>query len=86
LKDKENILKRLNRIEGQVRGINRMIAAGEGCEKVLLQISAVKAALDKAGVLYVQDHLADHLEKSGEVSPESARQLQCLFSVISKFS
>ena len=44
--DKDALAKRLNRIEGQVRGISRMIAGDRYCIDVLTQISAVQSALD----------------------------------------
>jgi DNA-binding FrmR family transcriptional regulator len=39
---------RLARIEGQVRGVRRMIAADEGCEQIALQLAAARKALDRA--------------------------------------
>lgn len=47
-KHKNSLVMRLKRIEGQLRGIQAMIAAGEDCEKVAQQISASRKALDKA--------------------------------------
>ncbi len=45
---KKELVLRLRRIEGQLRGIQAMIEAGEDCEKVAQQISAGRRALDKA--------------------------------------
>jgi CsoR family transcriptional regulator, copper-sensing transcriptional repressor len=45
---KQSLVMRLKRIEGQLRGIQAMIAAGEDCEKVAQQLSASRKALDKA--------------------------------------
>jgi len=47
-KHKAALVLRLKRIEGQLRGIQAMIAAGEDCEKVVQQLSASRKALDKA--------------------------------------
>ena len=47
-KHKDGLVMRLKRIEGQLRGIQAMIQAGEDCEKVVQQISASRRALDKA--------------------------------------
>lgn len=47
-KHKNDLVMRLKRVEGQLRGIQAMIAAGEDCEKVVQQISASRRALDKA--------------------------------------
>lgn len=56
-KDKEAILARLGRIEGQVRGVKRMVAADEYCIDVLTQINAVKRAIDQVGLLLLEDHV-----------------------------
>jgi DNA-binding FrmR family transcriptional regulator len=45
---KNDLVLRLKRVEGQLRGIQGMIASGEDCEKVAQQISASRRALDKA--------------------------------------
>ena len=47
-KQRRDMVLRLKRIEGQLRGIQAMIEAGEDCEKVVQQISASRRALDKA--------------------------------------
>lgn len=45
---KASMLKRLARVEGQIRGIQKLIAADEDCEKVLQQMTASRSALDRA--------------------------------------
>ena len=55
-KDKEDLLKRLNRIGGQVEGIARMIGEDRYCVDVLTQIAAVRSALDALGVKLLHDH------------------------------
>jgi len=54
--EQENILKRLRRIEGQVRGIAGMVEDERYCIDVLQQISAAQAALDKVALALVDDH------------------------------
>lgn len=56
-KDREALLKRLNRIEGQVRGISRMVSEDAYCIDVLTQIAAVKSAVDQVGLLLLEDHI-----------------------------
>ena len=51
-----DILKRLRRVEGQVRGIAGMVEDERYCIDVLQQISAVQAALDKVALVLVDDH------------------------------
>jgi CsoR family transcriptional regulator, copper-sensing transcriptional repressor len=53
---KEQLLKRLRRIEGQVRGVERMVEEDRYCIDVLTQISAVQAALDKVALGLMDDH------------------------------
>lgn len=51
---KKDILRRLNKIEGQVKGIQRMIESEKQCGDVLTQISAVRAATNKVGILLLE--------------------------------
>jgi DNA-binding FrmR family transcriptional regulator len=53
---KEDLLKRLRRIEGQVGGIGRMVEEDRYCIDVMTQISAVQAALDKVALGLLDDH------------------------------
>lgn len=53
---KAAIQKRLNRIEGQVRGVARMVESDTYCIDVLTQISAAQAALDKVALELLHDH------------------------------
>jgi len=62
--DKENILKRLRRIEGQLKGIQKMIDSDACCVDVLIQIAAVKAAVNKAGTLIFENHAKECLTNS----------------------
>jgi DNA-binding FrmR family transcriptional regulator len=68
---KDQLLKRLRRIEGQVRGIERMVEEDRYCTDVITQISAVQAALDKVALGLLDDH-ARHcvIEGHGEGGPE----------------
>lgn len=53
---KVDIKKRLNRIEGQIRGIQRMIDSDEGCNDILIQIAAVRAAINKVGGMILENY------------------------------
>ena len=53
---KDQLLTRLRRIEGQVRGVERMVEQDRYCIDVLTQISAVQAALDKVALGLLDDH------------------------------
>jgi len=51
------VTNRLKRIEGQVRGLIKMVEEGKKCEEILIQIGSAKAALHKTGQLILEDHL-----------------------------
>jgi DNA-binding FrmR family transcriptional regulator len=53
----QKALKRLRRIEGQIRGIQKMVEDGRYCADILVQISAVQEALRGAGKLVMRNHL-----------------------------
>ena len=53
----ETILTRLRRVEGQIRGIQRMLEEGRDCEDVLTQLAAARSALDRAGLLLLDWHI-----------------------------
>ena len=55
--DKDKLLKRLHRIEGQVRGIERMVEEDRYCTDVLTQISAVNNALEALAFAILDDHV-----------------------------
>src|SRR6185295_14807417 len=55
--DKQQLLTRLRRIEGQVRGLERMIEDGTYCIDVLTQVAAVSKALQGVGIKLLDEHL-----------------------------
>jgi DNA-binding FrmR family transcriptional regulator len=58
----DDIIKRLRRVEGQVRGIQQMLAEGRDCREVVTQMSAAGRALDQAGFVLVAAGLTWCLE------------------------
>ena len=59
---KDALLKRLNRIEGQVRGISKMVDENRYCIDVITQISAVQAALRRVEEVVLKDHVGHCVE------------------------
>jgi len=55
--DAEDVLRRLRKIEGQVRGIMKMIEDDKSCEEILVQIGSAKAALHKTGQVILEGHM-----------------------------
>ncbi len=83
--DKPALTKRLNRIEGQVRGIGKMIEDDRYCIDVLTQVSAVQSALDALALQLLEHHLhgcVQHAVKSGE----GDRAIDEALTVIRKFA
>jgi DNA-binding FrmR family transcriptional regulator len=70
---KESCLKRLSRIEGQVRGLTRMVEDDRYCIDIVTQISAVRAALRRAEEEILRDHVA-HCVEGAIVSGSRAEQ------------
>jgi DNA-binding FrmR family transcriptional regulator len=60
--DKSKLLNRLNRIEGQVRGVARMVEEGRYCIDILTQIQAARAALARVEIELLRDHLGHCIE------------------------
>ena len=71
---KEQYLKRLRRIEGQVRGIARMVDEDTYCIDVLTQISAVTKALQAVGIGLVEDHLGHCVVDAARASDEEGQE------------
>ena len=82
-KQRKNVRDRLVRTEGHIRGIIKMIDEEKECPDILIQIGAVKAAIEKAGAIILEDHIEHCLIeaiKSGDVEP----QLQELKNALQK--
>ena len=76
--DRENkprLLNRLNRIEGQVRGVARMVEEDRYCIDILTQVQAIRAALAKVETEMLRDHLG-HCIEGAIVSGDPAQQRQ----------
>src|SRR6186997_1998194 len=63
-KDRAQLLRRLSRMEGQVRGIARMIEREEYCIDILQQTAALRAAVDAVSLLLMEDHVAGCLARA----------------------
>ena len=67
---KDNVLRRLNRIEGQIRGISRMLEEDRYCVEVLQQIASMQSAADAVAMILLENHVkgcvADGLRSGNE--------------------
>ena len=77
--DKEKILARLRRIEGQVRGLQRMVDEEAYCVDILTQIGSVVSASEKVGAILLKDHVEhcvrESIEKGGLEADEKIEEL-----------
>ncbi len=62
--DAKNLHQRLNRIQGQVRAIDKMVDQDVPCEDILIQVNAAKSALHKVGQIILEGHL-NHCVRDG---------------------
>ena len=65
-KDKTQLVRRLSRMEGQVRGIARMIEREEYCVDILQQTAALRAAVDALSILVLEDHVQGCVRTAAE--------------------
>ncbi|MFZ2016426.1 MAG: metal-sensitive transcriptional regulator [Nocardioides sp.] len=71
LHDKDDVLKRLRRIEGQARGLQRMVEEDQYCIDILTQVSAMTKALQAVALNLLDDHLA-HCVRDAMTSGDGA--------------
>lgn len=85
-RNKEATIKRLNRVEGQVRGVSRMIEEERYCIDILQQMQAIKSALGKVEDLILKDHAETCIESaltSGD-EKEQRKKFHELIELMSK--
>jgi DNA-binding FrmR family transcriptional regulator len=84
-KDKEKMLNRLKRIEGQVRGVQRMVEEEAYCVDVLTQISSYIAASEKVASLVLKDHMDHCVREALEDGTRANEKLQELHEAVERF-
>lgn len=72
--DRKALLKRLRRVEGQVRGLQRMVEEDTYCIDILTQISAANRALQAVGLNLLEGHLGHCVVEAGEHGDEAAQE------------
>ena len=85
--DKEAIIKRLNRIEGQVKGIQKMVEEERYCVDILVQISAIRSAINRVGNIILENHIKGCVTNSIKEGDkiESEKSISELMDIINKF-
>jgi DNA-binding FrmR family transcriptional regulator len=83
--DKEKILARLKRIEGQLRGIQKMVTDDKYCVDILIQISSVQGATQRVGNLILEDHIKGCVREAVE-NDEGDKSINELVDIIQRFT
>ncbi|MEM1369420.1 MAG: metal-sensing transcriptional repressor [Cyanobacteria bacterium P01_H01_bin.15] len=78
------IINRLSRIEGHIRGVKSMVVEGRPCPEVLVQIAAVRGALNRAARLILDEHLSACVSRAAEEGQIEA-EIQALQSALDRF-
>jgi len=82
--EKDQVITRLRRIEGQVRGLTRMVQEDQECDQILTQLLAVRAALDQAGLKiiarYMEDCLPDQMMEQD--IPQARQRMQRILELV----
>ncbi|WKB37248.1 metal-sensing transcriptional repressor [Terrilactibacillus sp. S3-3] len=83
--EKQKIVNRLKRLEGQVRGLQKMIEEDRYCIDILIQLSAVQAALKKVGFSVLERHTKSCVTKAIQAG-HGDEQIEELIKVLKQFS
>ncbi len=86
IEGQDKLLTRLHRIEGQIRGLQRMLEEGRPCEELLVQLSAAVAGLRKVGGMAYAAEVRRLLAAAPEGSPELSAELERLADRFAQFS
>ncbi len=81
----EEITNRLKRVEGQIRGLQRMVDDGRDCEAILTQLMAARAALDQVGLI-VADNFVQECVLAADADIARERAGRVLSMVFARFS
>ena len=83
--DREEILSRLRKIEGQIRGIQRMVSENAYCVDILTQISAVKSGIDKVGLRMLREHMTGCVSDALRSKDSSEDKVDEVVKVVERF-
>jgi len=81
---KDQLMSRLARVEGQVRGVTRMVEEDRYCIDVLTQISAAQAALDKIALGLLDGHARHCMHGKGEAPADPQEQVDELMGAVGR--
>lgn len=82
--NRKNLILRLRRIEGQVRGVQRMIEEEAECSEVLNQIAAIKSAISQVGLIVFENHAHDCIQKAINNEEDDEKKFNEIINMMSK--
>lgn len=85
MSDNKKLINRLKRIEGQIKGIEKMIEQGKFCGDILTQITAARSALNSVGGIVLEDYTKECIKKRLEDN-DPERSIDELIDIIVKFN
>ena len=85
-KNRKSLTNRLNRIEGQVRGINKMVSEDKYCVDIITQILAIKSSLVSVEALILENHLEEHVvqQMKGKDSASAIKEMLKIYKLAQK--
>ena len=81
LVSKEALNTRLNRIEGQIRGLQKMIAEDKDCESILVQLSAIRGGIESVGSLVLKNYMTLCMSKKPGFEADNVEALSKAVSI-----
>jgi len=82
--EQKNVLNRLKRVEGQIRGVQKMIEEEKECIDIITQLSAVRSSIDRVMGMIVAENLKDCFENPEKDPQEQAQKLEQAIQMIIK--
>ncbi|OPX88017.1 MAG: Copper-sensing transcriptional repressor CsoR [Pelotomaculum sp. PtaB.Bin104] len=80
------VLTRLKKIEGQVRGVYKMIESGRSCSEIVIQLAAIRSAVNRVGATVLTCHMAEIIENNTKDNKDIHASLNEFMDVFKKFS
>ena len=84
-KDRKELIDRLNRLEGQIRGLNKMVQNDRDCFEVLKQVAAAKGAIQAIGMTILRDHLHGCVTKAIRADAPADQMIDQALDILNKF-
>jgi CsoR family transcriptional regulator, copper-sensing transcriptional repressor len=80
--ERDELLNRLKKIEGQVKGIQRMVEEEKCCTDVMIQISAIRSAINKVGGMMIEKYITECMQQGIKTSIEKGEIDESVNAVI----